>query len=227
MPKTSNMPIGALPALLVIALAAAATADAQSRRGAQVEKRLYCWDDASGKRVCGDALPPEAADRARTEINPRTGLRTGSVERAPTVEERAAAAQAQAEAARRAAEEAAQRRRELAMVESYADESELRRAYQHRIDLMEGAARTSRMSVQNLRQSLLGLLRDAGERELAGKPVPADTTARIRQQHALLRQQSGVLASQLREHALLESELEDAVARYRELKQPAVAPGRG
>jgi hypothetical protein len=209
-------------AALAMALAPAASADAQNR-GNQPQKRVYCWDDASGKRVCGDALPPEAADRARTEINPRTGMRTGSVARAPTAEERAAAEQAQAEATRREAEEAAQRRRELAMVESYEDEGELRRAYRHRIDLMEGAARTSRMSVDNLRQSLLGLLRDAGERELAGKPVPAELTARIRQQHALLRQQAGVLESQLREHSLLESELEDAVARYRELKRPAAA----
>lgn len=227
MPRFSDIGTGTLVATLALALVPAATADAQNR-GDQVEKRLYCWDDASGKRVCGDALPPEAADRARTEINPRTGMRTGSVARAPTVEERAAAAQAQAEATRRAAEEAAQRRRELAMIESYADEGELRRAYQHRIDLMEGAAKTSRMSVHNLRQSLLGLLRDAGERELAGNPVPADMTARIRQQHALLRQQSGILESQLREHALLESELEDAVARYRELKRPAAdTPGAG
>lgn len=222
MPKPSSSRSVALAAALGLVLVPVAHAEAQNR-GEKVEKRLYCWDDASGKRVCGDALPPEAADRARTEINPRTGMQTGSVARAPTAEERAAAAQAQAEAARREAELAAQRRRELAMVESYADEGELRRAYRHRIDLMEGAARTSRMSVDNLRQSLLGLLRDAGERELAGKPVPADLTARIRQQHALLQQQTGVLESQLREHALLESELEDAVARYRELKQPAAA----
>jgi hypothetical protein len=221
----SNSAIATIALVAALALVPTAVADAQNRRD-QAQKRLYCWDDASGKRVCGDALPPEAADRARTEINPRTGMPTGSVARALTAEERAAAAQAQAEAARREAELAAQRRRELAMVESYADEGELRRAYRHRIDLMEGAARTSRMSVDNLRQSLLGLLRDAGERELAGKPVPADAAARIRQQHALLRQQSGVLESQLREHALLESELEDAVARYRELKKPAAAtPG--
>jgi hypothetical protein len=108
-------------------------------------------------------------------------------------------------------------------VESYADEGELRRAYRHRIELMEGAARTSRMSVDNLRQSLLGLLRRAGETELAGRPVPADMTARIRQQHALLRQQSAVLESQLRERALLEAELDEALARYRELKRPAAA----
>jgi hypothetical protein len=93
---------------------------------------------------------------------------------------------------------------------------------------MEGAARTSRMSVDNLRQSLLGLLRRAGEQELAGRPVPAEMTTRIRQQHALLRQQAGVLESQLRERELLEAELEDAVARYRELKRPAAAsPGTG
>jgi hypothetical protein len=223
MPKHAS----AIAVALVAAVALAPGAGAQNR-GGQAEKRVYCWDDASGKRVCGDALPPEAADRARTEISARTGMRTAAVARAPTAEERAAADRDQAEAARLAAEEAAQRRRELAMVESYADEGELRRAYRHRIELMEGAARTSRMSVDNLRQSLLGLLRRAGETELAGRPVPADMTARIRQQHALLRQQSAVLESQLRERALLEAELDEALARYRELKRPAAAtPGSG
>jgi hypothetical protein len=222
MPKHAS----AIAVALVAAVALAPGAGAQNR-GGQAEKRVYCWDDASGKRVCGDALPPEAADRARTEISARTGMRTAAVARAPTAEERAAAARDQAEAARLAAEEAAQRRRELAMVESYADEGELRRAYRHRIELMEGAARTSRMSVDNLRQSLLGLLRRAGETELAGRPVPADMTARIRQQHALLRQQSAVLESQLRERALLEAELDEALARYRELKRPAATAGSG
>ena len=39
------------------------------RRGPAVaQKKLYCWNE-NGKKVCGDALPAEASDSARTEIS--------------------------------------------------------------------------------------------------------------------------------------------------------------
>ncbi|MGH8076362.1 MAG: hypothetical protein ACREPE_03410, partial [Lysobacter sp.] len=91
-------------------------------------KKLYCWTE-KGRKVCGDALPPTAVDNARTEISAKSGLATGSVDRALTAEERAAAA-AKIEAERQVAlAEEARERREMAMVESYAGEDELRRAY--------------------------------------------------------------------------------------------------
>src|SRR3546814_9883847 len=56
-------------------------------------KKIYCWEE-DGHKVCGDALPADAVDAARTEISARTGHTVRSLERAPTDEERAAAADA-------------------------------------------------------------------------------------------------------------------------------------
>lgn len=206
-----------LPAACLLATATPADAQTRGRDG----KTVYCWNDASGKRVCGDALPPEATDRARTEINAATGMRRRQLQRVPTEAERAAAAQEAEAAARQAAIEAAQLRKELAMVESYANEDELRRAYRNRIEMMDGAIESSRAGAANLRLGLVALLRQAGELELAGKPVPASLAAGIADRHETLGRQQSILDAQVRERATLDVEFENAVRRYRELKRPA------
>lgn len=193
-------------------------------------KKLYCWTE-NGRKVCGDALPANAVDHARTEISAKSGLATGSVDRALSVDERAAAA-AQAEAAHQASlAKEAQLRREMAMVESYAGEDELRRAYENRISLSEGTVQASRMGVAGLRQSLLTLLKRAGEAELSNKPVTKRLADDIHQQHAELVRQQSMLVQQQREASTIESEFADTLARYRALKTPATptapAPSNG
>ncbi len=197
-----------------VLLALAATAAAQDKT-----KKLYCWNE-NGRKVCGDALPADAAARARTEISSKSGLRTGEIARTLTGEERIAAAAAAAEAARLAEEVAARKRRDLAMIESYATEAELMRAFQERIDLLDETVKASQLGVANLRLSLLSLLRQAGERELAGKPVTPTMAGNIQTQHAELNRQQAILATQQRDRASLDGDLADALARYRAMKQP-------
>ena len=187
--------------------------------GAHAQKKLYCWHE-NGRKICGDALPAEAAGRARTEINPKSGMRTGEVARALTAEERAQAAAAAGRARLEADAAAARVRRDLAMVESYTTEAELRRAYGARIVLVDEALKTSALGEANLRRSVLSLLNQAADLELAGKPVTAALTASIRLQHGELQRQLQISADQRRDRATLDREQEDALRRYRELKQP-------
>lgn len=210
--------------LFATALLAALATQAVAQKSAAPAKKLYCWNE-NGQKVCGDALPSTAVDSARTEINARSGMATGRVDRALTDEERAAAA-ARAEIERQIALEVeARRRRELAMVESYASEDDLRRAYEHRLSLSEGTLKAARMAIAGLRQSLLSLLQRAGEAELMGKPVAKPLTENIRTQHAELLRQQRLLVEQEREAGEIESNFADALARYRELKGPAAANG--
>jgi hypothetical protein len=210
--------------LFAATLLAALATHAFAQKGDAPAKKLYCWNE-DGRKVCGDALPANAVDSARTEINARSGMATGQVDRALTAEERAAAT-AQAEADRRAAIKAeARQRRELAMVESYASEADLRRAYEHRLSLSEGTLKAARMAVTGLRQSLLSLLRRAGEAELMGKPVVKPLAENIRTQHAELLRQQRMLVEQQQEADAIEGEFTDTLARYRELKKPAMTNG--
>lgn len=207
-------------ATLLVAVASQALAQKPDAPG----KKLFCWNE-NGRKVCGDALPANAVDSARTEISARSGIATGRVDRALTAEERAAA-ETQAEQDREAARVAeARQRRELAMVESYASEAELRRAYEHRLSLSEGTLEASRMAISGLRQSLLSLLRRAGEAELAGKPVAKPLAENVLRQHGELMRQQRLLVEQQREAGEIEGEFADTLARYRALKQPAANGG--
>jgi hypothetical protein len=210
-----------LYAPLALALTAALLA---APAGAQQtgKKKLYCWNEG-GRKVCGDALPANAVDSARTEISPKSGLPTGQVGRALTAEERLAAA-AQAEIERQKQfKEAAQRMREHAMAESYATEADLRRAFNDRIALLDDTIKAAQLSIGGLRQSLISLLRQAGEAELAGKPVPANLTGTIRTQHAELMRQQGLLAVHRQNRSEIDVELDHALQTYRALKSPKAA----
>ena len=224
MPHSNRILIAAV-AFGVAALAGSGGLRAQAKAG--TEKKIYCWNEG-GKKVCGDALPASATDSARTEISARSGLTTGRMDRALTDTERSAAAVA-AEAAREQADaEARQLRRDLAMVESYATEADLRRAYGDRTSLLDESLKASRLGLSNLRLSLLSLLRQAGDQELAGTPVPQKLSGSIQEQHAELLRQQQILAAQELDRSELEAELQDSVRRYREMKgeanQDATAP---
>lgn len=195
-------------------------AAAAQKRGAPAAKKLYCWNE-NGVQVCGDALPPSAVDRARTEISAGSGLRTGEVPRALTVEERKAAAESAALAAEAAKREEAARRRDMAMVESYETEADLRRAYGERITLVEESLKSSRFSIDGLRQSLVTMLRQASELELQGKPVRKPLADKILRQHDDLLRLQAMRERQTRERAELGNDLDQAVRRYREMKSAA------
>ena len=215
------MQITATMLACAMALGLCASATAQ-----EAQKKLYCWDEG-GRRVCGDALPPEAINRARVEINAKNGLRSGEVARTLTPGEQAAATIAAKLAASDADAEAARKRRDLAMAESYATEADLRRAYGERITLVEESLKTSRLGVVNLRQSLLSLLRQAAELELHAKPVNKALFDNIRNQHADLLRQQVILQQQTHDRASLGSDLDEALARYRALKSPKAATKEG
>lgn len=203
-----------------IALALAAPAFAQAT--GTPAKKLYCWEEG-GRKICGDSLPATAVDNARTEISAKSGLARGRVGRALSAEERAAAA-AQAEVdTRNAAAVAAAERRDMAMVESYADEAELQRAFQHRLTLLQETVKASQFGVSGMRQSLLSLLRQAADRELAGKPVAQPLADRIMTQHQALRRQQALLVQQQIELGEVDQELGAALGLYRALKKPAPA----
>jgi len=204
----------AVAALCALPLAAAA----QQNRPAAQAKKLYCWNE-NGRKVCGDALPPEAVDAARTEhsISGRPLARLGE-QLSP--EARVAAEEAAHQARIAANAEAARLRRELAMAESYETEEDLRRAFNDRIVLVDEGLKTSQLGTTNLRQSLVSLLRQANELELLGKPVGRPLAASIRAQHTDLLRQQAILRQQQEERASLDAELEHAIERYHALRTP-------
>jgi hypothetical protein len=219
MPSSKTLTTATLLLAPLLALALLPTDAHAQRRGTPPpkNKKLYCWEE-NGAKVCGDALPAEAAGVRRTEFN-ASGRHTGEVDRAMTPEERAAYEAGLAADKARAETEQARTRRELAMAESYETEDDLRKSFQERIDLVEESLKASELGVIGLRQSLVALLRQAGENELAGKPVSPVARTNINTQHAELRRRERLFAQQRVQRASLDEELDSVLTRYREIKQ--------
>ena len=212
--------------LIVLCLALAPAALAQQAAGPS--KKLYCWNQ-NGQRVCSDALPPGAENLARDEISARSGLRTGQVQRALSDEERALAA---SDEVQRQVDQAAletRKRTDQAMLASYQTEDELRRVFGERISIVENSIRTARYNVASLREGLVSLLQNAGDRELDGQPVAPELANRISGRHRELLRQQQLQGGFERQRAELDVEIADIMRRYRDLKglQPAeaVKPG--
>ncbi len=182
-------------------------------------KKLYCWSE-NGRKVCGDALPADAVNRARTEINSRSGMRSGQVDRTLTPDERAARDLETKRLAAQAEAKAMMERRDIALADSYETEADLKRAYRIRYELVDESMKSSKLALGNLRQSLLRLLDQASERELKGEKIPkmlADNIGLQRREFVSL--QAGY-RNQQQDRAGVDAQLQTAVERYRAMKAP-------
>ena len=182
-------------------------------------KKLYCWDQ-NGQRVCSDTLPTDAVNRARDEINANSGTRSAAIDRALTAEERAAAAAAAAQERADLAAEQTRKRTEQAMLTTFQSEADLRRVFEERTSLIDNNVQTARYNVTSLRDGLITLLREAGNRELAGQKVADKLANDIQVRHRELLWQQRLQASFERQRAELDGEIEQIIVRYRAMKGP-------
>ena len=118
-------------------------------------------------------------------------------------------------------------RLEHAMVQSYATEDDLRRAFAERTAVLDETIKASRLGVEGRRQSLISLLRRAGESELQGKPVSKAASDNIRTQHDQLIHQQQLLVQQLAAREVVDEDLAAALERYHALKGSALKGSKG
>lgn len=132
--------------------------------------KLYKWTDQEGNVHYSDQIPPEAKEYARERVNEQ-GVAVERVDRAQTPEElaaqKAAADKAIADAKR--AEE--MRKADEALMNSYASEEDLTRAYSQRLDLLSQTIDARQMEITAREQSLTSLVTQAAEMERGGRPV--------------------------------------------------------
>lgn len=209
--------------IAVMALCAMLAPQAWAQKADAPTKKLYCWDD-KGQRVCSDALPAEAVNRARQEISAKSGMQTAEVQRAMTEEERAIAASEDMQRRVDLLAAETRRRTDQAMLLSYPNEEELGRVFTERTGIVDNSIRTSRFNVASLREGLVTLLQTAGDRELAGQPVAPDMADNIRRRHAELLRQRRLQSSFERQRQELDLEVADTMRRYREMKGIGSSP---
>lgn len=194
----------------VVSLVVAGLAESQSG------KKLYRWTDENGEVHYTDQLPPEAAKRARDQLNER-GRSVESVDRARTPEEQAAfeAEQARLAAEQRIAEDRAQM--DAVLIGSYPTEADLARAYKERFDLVERSIESAQVSIASQEKSLTDMLTHAADLERDGKAVPEGVVKSILGTRLQAADQREHLAKREAERQALREEYDAILARYREL----------
>ncbi|MCL2657237.1 MAG: hypothetical protein FWD62_07390 [Betaproteobacteria bacterium] len=187
---------------------------------ARAEMLIYCCEDGSGRRVCGDTLPQQCYNRAYKVLS-RSGQTVREVEAPLTAEERQrkeAEDRAKREADARVAE---RRRRDKVLLESYASVSEIE---ERRNTAMRGAEKE--ISTLKAREKVLVEEQVALNNQVAalkGKPTPRGIEEDIAANASELGALRNVIAQKQREADAMRSRFEEDRQRFIELSNPTGA----
>lgn len=179
------------------------------------EARIYCCDDANGRKVCGDFVPKECERRAYEERDNK-GYVINKVEAPLTPEQQARRA---AETERKLVEEKAkaeERRRNLALLSTYASEADIDAARDRSLREVDKLIKEAEQAVVNAEKNLA---KTSAEKEFyKGKELPSDLKSKIRDLEAATAAKRVVLDTRKRDIGLVNAKFADERKKFRELK---------
>ncbi|MDP1735681.1 MAG: hypothetical protein Q8L44_15100 [Sulfuritalea sp.] len=181
---------------------------------AAAQIRIYCCDDAEGRKVCGDFLPPACQGRAYEERDNR-GFVSKTVE-APLTEAQQARRDAEKakkeEALKKAGEE---RRRTLALLSTYSSEKDINFARDRSLAEIEKNRKESQQRLDEANKKKLAL--DADKEFYKGKAIPEQVKAQIRDNEKELKAQQAAVDARLKEMEEVRARFAEEKRRYLEL----------
>lgn len=176
--------------------------------------KLYKWTDKDGNIHYSDSIPPEAKEYARERLSDQ-GVSVERVGRAMTPEELAAIRAAEKAEADRAAEAERQRKADEALLNSYASEEDLTRAYNQRMDLLAQTIDARRIEINSREQSLGKLVAQAAEMERAGRPVSDALKQMISSERVEIDRQKAFLVKKEAEKITAKADYDRDFAKYK------------
>ncbi len=195
--------------LLALIAAAALLANAAPARAA-----LYKWVDEKGVVHYTDTLPPEAVDKARTELN-KQGVEVKKTDKALTPEQRRALeqdAQKQKLTARQQEEVA---RRDRALLSSYTSEAEIDLARKRSLQTIDNVVQSTLAYSEQLNKRKVEI--EAKKEELKGKPIVAVYDRELESIESELTRQAELIAQKKRETEMVVAKYDADKQRWREL----------
>lgn len=176
--------------------------------------RTYCCNDENGRRVCGDTMPPQCANRAYRAVDDKGVVR--QVEAPLTPEQKA---KKEAEEQRKKDEEAQaalQRRRDLALLNTYGSEADIDRARARALADMETASKQVQDKYDLALKRKARLTQEA--EFYAKKPMPESLKSQMKENETDIAAQLKAMENRKQEVEVLHAKFDDEKKRYRELK---------
>jgi len=180
-----------------------------------VAAKMYKWVDDKGTTHYGETIPPEYANKNRTELD-KAG-RVVEKKEVLTPEERRA--KEQADAKKRADEEAAleAKRRDKMLVSTYSNEKEIDLARSRNLQQIDARVNSISSQVKTANANLLGFQKEADALTKAGKPIPHTLKEDLKESQARLDKLKQDLEKANAEKAAIEARYDAEKARYKEL----------
>ena len=183
-------------------------------QGAAAQIRIYCCNDANGRKVCGDFLPPACQGRAYEERDNR-GFVSKTVDAPLTAEQQArrdAEMAAKEEAKKKAGEE---RRRTLALLSTYSSEKDINSARDRALAVIDKNLKQAQQRLEEANKKKTKL--DGDKEFYKGKPLPASVTADVRDNEKEIKAQQATVDEKVKEMEEVRSRFAAEKKRYLEL----------
>jgi hypothetical protein len=182
--------------------------------GAAAQSRIYCCDDAGGRKVCGDFLPTVCQGRAYEERDNR-GFVSKSVEAPLTAEQQARREAAQAKAEEEKKKAAEERRRTLALLSTYSSEKDITSARDRALAEVDKNMKQSQQRLEEANKKKKKL--ESDKEFYKGKVVPEQVKAQIRDNEKEIAAQTAAVADKVKEMEEVRVRFADERKRYLEL----------
>jgi hypothetical protein len=209
---TKTLLLTGIVTLFGLAVAALPAIAAQPKK----EVIMKC-QDAQGNWHYGDEAADECARTKVIELSGQ-GVKTGEI-KAPLTQEQLKARsreQAQEEDDKKRAQE--QARRDQQLLATYGHEDDIIYIRDRKLAQIEASIAATSETVKPLRAALERMQAEAAKAVAAGKPVPDDLQAQIRNTQGQITRHEARIASQRKEEETIREQAQSDLERYRELK---------
>ena len=204
----------ALPLLVAVFLSTPASAG------------IKCWTNDEGVRECGNAVPPEYAQKAHRELSD-TGITVSTTTRAKTKEEldeeREEAAR---QAAIRAEEERKIRERKMkdrVLLSTFTSEEDLKLSHEGQVSAIDVRIEHTEKIVVQLEHSLEDMHKQAAKLERSGQPMTPELETKMTRVKRQLEESKSFIEKRRLQKAELAAQFQEDLERYRELKGTATS----
>lgn len=190
--------------------------------GASAQVRIYCCNDAKGRKVCGDFLPPACQGRAYEERDNR-GYVSKVVEAPLTPEQQARREAEKAKKEDEAKKAGEERRKVLALLSTYSSEKDITTARDRALAEVEQNMKQSQLRLDEARKAKKKL--DSEKEFYKGKALPDSVKAQVRENEKEIKAQQAAVDGRVKDMEDIRSRFEEERKRYLELsgKKPAEA----
>lgn len=177
--------------------------------------KMYKWVDDQGVTHYGETIPPEYANKDRSELN-KSG-RVVKTQEVLTPEERRA--KEEADAKKRSEAEAAleRKRHDKALLNTYSNVKEIDLARSRNLQQVDARINSISSQIKMANNNLLGLQKEADDMTKAGRKIPKSLQEDLQESQARLTNLQQDLEKAKAEKAAVEARYDADKARYKEL----------